>query len=580
MTKNKSIDVEKIEYAAYEAIRGLPYEVNNALPIFLLASYLDKKAKTLPGILEELKELAGEKDYPNLDTWLITDAYPVIHTFAQKHTEKELLSTIIQFKHNREKNSACVSTPDSINRLALRLLDIDEHSIVLDTCCGEASFLSYINEVTGNTHLYGMEINQSVRVFASIRLKLLTGACHILQGNLLTKGTELPAADAVFVDPPLATRDAALDGYNDPALKEFFKNEKPHTIANWLYIAIGLLHKKSTGKMIAITNGNPLFNSIDKNTREKLFKEYNLESVIALPAKLRSDTNIPLMMLVFGNESRNNITFVDASDLCEFDRNKRAVISDTQIDEIIQRMKTSGDNSTQVDKEKLEQSDFNLYPPMYMNTTKNFSNFVYLKDVCTYIKRGKIINKKYLDTVTTQHDTQYKYLPLRCLNESVDIDYTEITDVNTEDLPALNHYDQKADISFLEDGDFLISRIIPSTIPIRLGIAHVKNEEKVIVDGNLYFFKADPNKINLEYLKAYLQSREAQIHLRNNLTPSVALPSLSMKALQNLEIPIVSKEQEEMIVKQYKSKSMTLKILKRQVAEAQTALSDLFAEVR
>ena len=574
------VDVEKIEYAAYEAIRVLAYNGYDVLPTFLLASYFDKKTNTLAGVLNELKKLVGDKDYPVLDNHFITEAYSQIHAFAEKYTEDELLATVIHFKHDGGKEHLCTTTPDSVNRLALRLLDINSQSVVLDTCCGEASFLSYVHEATGNTHLYGMEINESIRVFASIRMKLMTEKCHILQGNLLTKGTDLPDADAVFVDPPLATRDAALDGYNDPALQKFFENEKPHTIANWLYIAIGLLHKKATGRMVAITNGNPLFNSIDKTIREKLFKEYNLESVIALPAKLRSDTNIPMMMLVFGNTSRNNITFVDASDLCEFDRNKRAVISDSQINEIVQRMTTPGEKSTQVDKERLEQSDFNLYPPMYMNTTKKFSNFVYLKDVCTYIKRGKIINKKYLDTVATQHDSQYKYLPLRFLNESVDIDYTEITDINTEDLPALNHYDQKADISFLDDGDFLISRIIPSTIPVRLGIAHVNNGEKVIVDGNLYFFKVDPNKINLEYLKAYLQSREAQIRLRNNLTPSVALPSLSMKALQNLEIPIVSKEQEDIIVKQYKSKSMTLKILKRQVAEAQTALADLFAEVR
>ena len=478
--------------------------------------------------------------------------------------ENDLIAIILSddlFDYRRED---CI-TPDSISQLALRILNIKEEEKVVDICSGMGSFLMNAYSVQPKANYFGIEINVWAASISKIRAEVKGFVSLITSGNALSIEEDQVKYDKGFMDAPLgiafSRNSIDLDFKQD--IEARFPELLRGTSSDWLFNYSLLERLNENGKAVSIVSLGSLWNTLDTPARITFAKMGNIESIILLPAKLYSVTNVAVALVVF-NKSRccGNIKFVDASQ--EFEKGRRQnYLSQQNIENILIALETETDISRYVQHEEIVKENFSFSPSLYIKQKNTIENGVPFKDVIVNITRGASCTADELDKMSSNEPTDFQYLLLSSIKNGI-IDY---------ELPYLKEIPPKMEKYCIKSGDLILSK---NGYPFKVAVAEVPEGRKILASGNLFVIQLDTDKVNPYYIKAYLTSNEGIAALKS-IVVGATIPNIGVAQLNTLPIPLIEKEKQDDIAAQYLAKIDEINLLKRKIEKAENALKDIFS---
>jgi len=351
-------------------------ELSKLVEVLGLTGFINEdNMHLLEGIVKQFNEL----DFSRVEYDLLGEAYQWILSYFAPLKAKE----------------GEVYTPREVIRLLVRLLDIENGSIVVDPAAGSGamlieSFRYVVSKVIENggsiedvdMKFYGQERNETTAILAKLNLILnnientkMSIEADIFVGDSLVN-PRFPEADCILSNPPWNQ-----DGYGEEALSKDPKLRKiyrygypPKNQADWAWIQLMLAYaKKKVG--IVIDNGALFRGDTEKNIRMKIVNEDLVEAVILLPEKLFYNTQAPGIIIVFNKdkppERKGKILFINASNEYEQHPEVRRLnrLGENHIEKIVsvyREFKTVEGFSHVVDLEEVRDNDYNLNVTLYV----------------------------------------------------------------------------------------------------------------------------------------------------------------------------------------------------------------------
>lgn len=529
-------------YSAYVA------EENNIDDPDDLLSHIEYKVSEQRAMF--VKELAGEY----LDVSL---------QLAKTYDENHLLGYLYIFpRDNYGKGMNEFGTPESISKLALKILGIKDGDKVADMGSGVGDFLMFASE--RKNPFYGIELNTYSYEISKIRTELFADNAVVELGDMFTLSPE-KKFDKIFSNYPFGMRISYLRTgaeYVDELHKRI-PDIKKATSSDWIFNSLLVDHLADKGKAVAVMTNGSTWNSIDQKIREYFVRSGLVEAVIALPARLFEFTSISTTLIVM-SKGNKSIRLIDAKDFCEQGR-RQNIITDSDIDAIIRLLDEDGEEAINVDLQELAHNDFVLNPSRYLEKTVEIEDGVEFGSLMKRITRGAPIKASELDEMVSDEPTDTQYLMLSNIQNGM----------IAEDLPYLKELDSKLDKYCISNRNLLLSK---NGAPFKVAVAEVEDGRKLLGNGNLFIIELDEEKVNPYFLKAFLDSEVGTAVLKS-IVVGATIPNISAESLKKLIVPLPSMEKQEEIAKLYQAKQDEIRVLQLKLQKAQNDLRGIFGEV-
>lgn len=294
---------------------------------------------------------------------------------------------IATFASRSGKHFSDFYTPNQVSDLLAQLVRPQQGESIYDPACGSGSLLlscarSVGDEASrGRCALYGQEKNFSTWALAKLNMFLHgENDGHITCGDslrapaFLNESGGLLHFDVVVSNPPFSIEWTSEGAENDP-YGRFRRGVPPKTRGDYAFI----LHmietlKPGTGRMAVVVPHGVLFRgAAEGDIRKNLIDENLLEAVIGLPPKLFFSTAIPVAILVFRKDKRNeSVMFIDASR--DFKANKiQHQLATDHIKRIVDTYSARRDverYARTVSLEEIRKHKYNLSIPLYIDTSE------------------------------------------------------------------------------------------------------------------------------------------------------------------------------------------------------------------
>ncbi|HEY9745012.1 MAG TPA: type I restriction-modification system subunit M [Oculatellaceae cyanobacterium] len=303
---------------------------------------------------------------------------------------------IEQFATQSGKKAGDFYTPQMISILLAKLVAPKPGDKILDPACGSGSLLIEAGKSVGddNFALYGQEVNGSTWALARMNMFLhgMDSAriewCDTLNSPALVELDKLMRFNVVVANPPFSldkwgAENAERDQYN-----RFWRGVPPKSKGDYAFIThmIETALPKEGRVGVVVPHGVLFRGAAEGRIRRKLIEENVLDAVIGLPDKLFPTTSIPVAILVFDrsrekggpNEARKDVLFIDASQEFVSAKTQNQLL-DVAVNEIVRiyRERAVVEKASQpplsiysykATPEELEENDFNLNIPRYVDT--------------------------------------------------------------------------------------------------------------------------------------------------------------------------------------------------------------------
>lgn len=463
------------------------------------------------------------------------------------------LKAVALMAQSSDRMDDSIGTPRSITKIADKLLALQRGDTFVDQCSGPASLMTYMAIKHQGVSFWGNEINTTNVVIMKIRSWLLDNVIQVKQGNAVTEDLSELGANKLFSDHPWGMRYDQMvdmvrkDSRYAPYLEAFPKSK----ILDWAFVLAAVFNRKKDGTSVVVVPTGMLSRTMrsEETIRTKLTQQGYLKSVISLPAKLYPTTALKVSILVLSSGNKDGVRMVDGTKLGNDSKIER-VLSEDDINTIMEWMDKDSEHSVFVSTEQLRQNAYSWNPARYLTTgLQTVENGMTLKALSVGTGRGKTIPRAELESLTSDTATKYQYLMLQDIVDNRVVDsLTSLTAFNEQYTNVLVH-----------KNDLLISR----TAPFKVAIMPEIDGRKIIANGNFFMYSLNSDIINPLYAMLYLRSARGQQQL-NFAAHGSALVSLSNKDLESLEIPMIPKDEQDKIVESYLSLVDELDIIKRQ----------------
>lgn len=571
------INIEELKKTEFENVDAVCWEISNRIKdsgytslINVLsvcyAAYLSNKNKITEKemLIEYLKNNLIEQQFLFIKENVGT-LWSLVIEVAREYKSDTLLAVVLFMKTSTGRFGAENETPESIVKLAQKILKPSKESVA-DFCSGIGSFLSNSILEDSSSEYWGMEINTYSKEISSIRLSLMSDQVNIEQGNILSLDKE-KKFDKIFSNFPwnLRTIDSVENKEKMLVLEDSVPELKKCTVSDWAFIANVIHHLQVDGKAVVVTtNGTTWNGGISKTIRERFLKYGFIEAVIALPENLYETTNIPTSLLVL---SKNNISksvrMIDATKMKTVGR-RQNFIADDAIEKIVELLDFDSENSKIVSFDQMEAMDFAINPSRFLETEVEVENGVAFESVIKNITRGSQIKANALDKLVSDIPTKYQYLMLSNIQDGI-ID---------DELPYLKELDAKLEKYCLKNNSLIISK---NGAPVKLAVANITDDIKVLANGNLYILELDETKVNPYFVKAYFESENGIIAL-SRITVGAALPNIPVDGLKKIMIPLPPLDEQNIVVEEYKDKIDEIKVLRYRLMKAKEQIKNIYKE--
>lgn len=540
--------------------------INDSLATVVSAFTLAAIKKDIPdssNIINYLEEKIADETTISFLKKTDKELYSQIDDLSNKY-DLDTLKAAVLFSESKRFSQVECSTPEGIVNLAILLLSITKNDVVLDLGSGVSSFLIQAAQESQEIDLYGVEINTSNVVIANLRRYISGLPIKVIQGNIISQDHSSLLANKVFSNFPLGMKFSDLEKYvkQNQRLKKYFKDAKRTVSGDWVYGMASFLNMRMPGKTVVLMTNSGTWNKPDELYRQKLVEDGNVEGVILLPPRLLSSTNISLTMLILSQENKE-IRMLDASEIFTEGR-RQNTLEPNDIEKIIEAYYNDSDISKKIKVDNIAKQEYILNPQRYINLDIGITDGIRLGDLCMSINRGAMVRSDELDTIITSEETNYRYLMLQNIQDGV-------VDTN---LPYIKEIDERYKRYCIKDKDLIISKISP----FKVATMHLKGDEVILANGNLYFLELDVEKINPVFLQVFLQSEKGMAQL-NRYAKGAAMQSISIQDLKMIQIPNVSRAKQDIIANEYKSINDEMIILQRQIDMIQDKKSKLLEGV-
>ena len=275
--------------------------------------------------------------------------------FTDKDKAKDVLGEVYeyflgQFATAEGKKGGQFYTPGSVVRVLVEVL-APHTGRVYDPCCGSGGMFvqseKFVQAHGGRIDdiaIYGQESNATTWRLAAMNLALRGMGFNLGMEPLDTFGSDQHPdlkADYVLANPPFNVSD--WDGEKYASDKRWVYGTPPAGNANYAWLQHILWHLKPTGQAgVVLANGSMSSNqSNEGNIRQKMMEADVVECMVALPAQLFLNTQIPACLwfltkdkTAHGRDRRGEVLFIDTRKLGQLETRVFRVFSDHDIQKI------------------------------------------------------------------------------------------------------------------------------------------------------------------------------------------------------------------------------------------------------
>jgi type I restriction enzyme M protein len=308
---------------------------------------------------------------------------------------------IRQFADDAGKKGGEFYTPREVVQLLVECVDPEPGNRVYDPCCGSGGMLIYsaehIRDEGGDmddVSLYGQEKNLNTWAIGQMNVLL-----HELQDAKIAKGDtitepkfvtdhdELEVFDRVVANPPWNQKKWNKEWVqeNEP-YNRFPYGLPPSNRGDWSWIQLMLASLSENGKAGIVMDNGILFRSrSEKKIRKPILEDDIIEAVIALPENLFYNTSSPGCILIMNKdkpeEREGKVQFIYAEDqtLRESgvqvfkELSNQNQLTQEGVEYLAETHLTGREedhHSRLVNLEEIEENDWNLNVPRYVDTTE------------------------------------------------------------------------------------------------------------------------------------------------------------------------------------------------------------------
>ena len=493
------------------------------------------------------------------------DKLSIVFHLTKKFSADDFRDYMYANPRNDDWRGAELETPESVSKLALRILDVKPGESVADFGCGLGNFLTLAAGLLKDNPLYGVEINTDASEISTIRTELISDKATIELGDMFAT-PEDQKFDKVFSNYPFRQLFLTRKGeeYID-LLRNRLPDARIGRRTDWVFNCLLFDHLTDKGKAVAIMTNGDAWNQSDQNIRRYFISNGLIEAVVALPPRLFEYMGIATTLIVF-SKGNKSIRMIDASNYSERGGISRRVdlLPDSSVDRIVKLLAEDGEHAATVDLKKLQENDYVIYPPRYLNAVE-IKDGVEFGSLMKRVTRGTQLMGAKLAELSSDVPTNTRYLNVRNIQDGM----------ISEDLPYLKELDPKLDKYCVGNGNLLISK---TGRPFKVAVAEVEAGKKLLGSDNLFIIELDENKVTPYFLKAFFDS-EIGIAALASITVGNALPIISVESLKKLTVPLPSMESQNTIASRYQAKMDEIKVLQLKLQRAQNELREIFEEV-
>ena len=473
-----------------------------------------------------------------------------------KLEKKDLINEII--KEEEIKAITDISTPRTISKLMVELLEIKDNTTIADFYSGEGKIDSEILKYNNKIQIDGFEINKTSILIAKIRMYALNYKVNYIKKDIFKENIVDKKYDYVVADIPFFSIDnKEVQESVEPIFKELNIEMTNRISTTWITILKILSVLKIDGKAIITTMKGSLFNVLDREIRKRLIDLGYIEAIIDLPNKVMHYTNIDICLIVISKRSKDkNIKLINLKD-CFIKKGKYNEI------DIEKAKKTFKENSNVIGYKEIITNNYSLNSNTYTGKVE-INNGKTLAEVTEDVFRGYQITSSEINKMLVDNDENmnYKVLEISNINDDGEID-TNLKKINSKGK-NLNRY-------LLKDGDILISA---RGEKIKKCLIKVKEKEYIIANGSINVIRVNREKINPLFLKMFLDSEKGTITL-NNIKSGVTIPSINVGELNKIIITCPSIEEQNKMILKYEAKLEAIELTKRKLEKMRKDLKKL-----
>lgn len=508
---------------------------------------------------EEIEKIiAGfsEKTYTQLKAYMqCFSKINIIGTKLGSSILKEIITSDDSAVLGFGRASGFVTNQKGLNKLIVGLHHLNKKDSYIEYGAGIGNGALMATDICKK--VTAVDISEKISMITELRAYWFKKKVAVIATDMSQVMTEDYKADKSTVDIGIGRKKSHIGETIHDVLQDYQAVIKPSCSATWYYALMAFLNNQE-GRVIAVIERGALNLQADADLRKTLVTKGFVEGIIDLPAKLLYGSGIALSLLILKKGSRS-VKLMDASKI--FTQGRRInIISDEQVDEIISMYDKGEDKCFTVNFEDIEKKGFILSPSLYNDDEAPTYDGIELGKVCEYIKRGAGMGSKELEEITSQTPTNIRYLQVQNIQDGT----------ITEDLPYLSALDEKYEKFCIENDEVIVSKIPP----FKTGLASVKTGEKVLATGNIYMIKIKKDLMDPLFVMLFLRSEAGQKEISRHMTV-VTLPTISIKAMNNLLIPNIDKAKQDEIVQKYLSLRDELAELDKKKKEILTQVESL-----
>ncbi len=465
------------------------------------------------------------------------------------------------------------STPADIAELMVQLVRQDARK-VCDLACGEGGLLSSaalrIQPRDSNPiELVGFEIDEDALRFARSRFFLEGVATELrLEDALRVPLEDLPNADVVLLDPPLARRNwGDADLYLDERWK-FGAPPRSNADLAWIQLAVQCLSESGVA-VVGASPGTAYRGNREAEIRHSMLENGVVKAVIQLPGRLRTETSVPVYLWILQppRADVDSVILIDASTLGTPSRS-RSELSSEDIDRIARALQAcevgrheDPEIAWVVSTTEIIANDAILEPKMYQPIPE--------VDREGIRSRSQELKAKLLDAAGDGADAIKQLLApreetggtasmsARALREVAEIQRGTKTaeSDNADDGPLLIGVPEVSGrgvssprFVWKEESSAPLLEVQESDVVLALrgnpgsSILATGNYEGAAIDQGCALIRPNGDEVTGPWVYLWTQSRQF-LNQVSRSTTGVTLPTLSIRAVSDLTIPIPTAEQ-------------------------------------
>lgn len=443
-------------------------------------------------------------------------------------------------------------TEDCLSELVIKLHEGRSNKKIIDLCSGKGQFLSMVANSYKNSELFGVEIAMPNVIESRMLLDLMSAKFSILTEDLFSIPC-VPDYDLVFSDFPwrMGTHQ---DICEDKDGVFTFENIKKNTY--WSFAGKAINSINENGRAYVLMPTGALNSTLDEKIRKQVIDKGLLEMSISLPAGTRFFTNVDYSLLVFskGNE---NVKMVDATSFCTKGSKKKLKVND-----IINGINNNSNEYVKIiDNNTIIENSYKLNSQPYFMEKIIVPHAKQLQTVAKTFRGIQYSSKQYTDL--GPGEGKYSVVKISDIND----DFLDCSGLSTVDMT-----EDKVQKYLLKVNDILIV-----SKGYGLKLAYVKDlcGKQVIPTGNLNVIRVKNSDVLPLYLYIFLMSSKGQTLLEQNLA-GASIKSLSKKALDEMDIPAIDLDTQEVIENRYLVLQDKIEKLKKDLKDSEEKQSSIF----